>query len=297
MAKSWLGCVNLARSRDYGCCQQERLGEQRQSAIPCSGPGRGSRGAWALWFGGNLALPLFVIIPIPSVLCRPKRPIYDSRSEFFGVSSLISHLKTFLTGLWETGQPELTCSHRATAEEAEQVAADLIAFERTYRQVLPAEMPSFCPVSGQWATLMLYRACQCIVCRDIDADSARAMLCAAPTPDVNTPAAHYSVDVLFRFLPDLVQRCGQTAEQDAVYDVLMAWCQQWPLSSVGVPDIQSVALEPIVMHRPLMTLYLNRVVAKRDARRAEHPEVQSLLREVAGEHAHLVPQWLLAPSS
>ena len=55
-------------------------------------------------------------------------------------------------------------------------------------------------------------------------------------------SAHYAVDLVFRFLPDLLGFANSANREDPVCGAIRRWAIEWPLSSVGM-DLQGGLLE------------------------------------------------------
>ena len=74
---------------------------------------------------------------------------------------------------------------------------------------------------------------------------------------------------------------------------MYGWAADWPLSSVGVPldrPVDAAAVESIVLDRALLTLYVDRIVARKDLSRLSHPSVVEAIRGAIGIHADLGPR-------
>ena len=204
----------------------------------------------------------------------------------------MSNLAAFLAKIWETGRAEVACDQRVGEGELASIADLLTQFEREYRMTLPAAAPSWDLAAAQWSALMLYRSCQCVVCRDIDAEEAVGLLNQPRAPSSASLDSHYSVDLLFRFLPDVVSRAGFLGEEDPILNVLYQWCRVWPLSSVGVSNVGEVDITAISASPCLMSMYVNRIIEKNDRARASQRLVQAKLRESAGEYVDLISEWV-----
>src|SRR5215470_16089997 len=137
----------------------------------------------------------------------------------------------FLSALVESGNVVVTQDFREGVEpEAEKILKE---FDQLYRPHLPGNAPDFVPEAAVWGANMLHRGCQFLVCRDIDAEIVqKAMLEACPV--AYSPAVIYSVDLTFRFLPDLIGMTRNVSSGDPLLQSLLQLARDWPLSSVGV---------------------------------------------------------------
>ena len=121
----------------------------------------------------------------------------------------------------------------------------------------------------------------------------RSRISPGEPPTDNSPAVQYSVDVMMRFLPDLIRHASAVPREDPLMATLYGWAADWPLSSVGVPldrPVDAAAVESIVSDRALLTLYVDRIVARKDLSRLSHPSVVEAVRAAIGIHADLAPE-------
>ncbi len=200
-------------------------------------------------------------------------------------------LPQFLTSLFEDGRVRV--SNDALPSREELLAADhvLALFEAEYRRDLPLDTPAFLPNVGGWASGMLYRACAFTVFRDVHAERLREEL-SIPCPEPLSPPVHYTVDLTFRFLPDLVKFAKSASQADPLLDLLADWANQWPLSSVGIPgvEIPSSRLDGIVEHAGLLRLYTDRIIAREDHSRLADSRVHEAVQQALGLFPELAPQ-------
>ena len=86
-----------------------------------------------------------------------------------------------------------------------------------------------------WGAEMMYAACQCLAFREIDEAELTRRL-SRPFSGRPDASAHYSVDLTFRMLPDLYHRARSASRNDPLVARLQEWAEDWPLSSVGMPE-------------------------------------------------------------
>lgn len=192
----------------------------------------------------------------------------------------------FLAALFEDGRvsvPEL-----APLDETELSAGDafLADFEHVYRSEMPLGIPEFVASAGRWAATRFYQACQCAVFRDIDAEVVGTLL-SDPPPAPRSAEVHYSVDLTFRFLPDLATFVGTAAAKDPLLDVLKRWAAEWPLSSVGMRDIHGIETGVIVRSSALTRVYVDRVISRGDTSRLSDVAVRDAVNASLGLYPEL----------
>jgi len=173
------------------------------------------------------------------------------------------------------------------AELAETLTR-LRRYEELYRPELRGNPPGLLDDGLYWGALMTYRACSFLAHRDVDSKTIVDSL-QKTVPPVASPAVCYSVDFTCRFLPDLIRLAKAVSVEDPLVGCLITLARQWPLSSVGVPDLGAVDISAFVRDDCLLALYVDRVIASGDASRLDHPLVLSRVRTAIGLHSELSP--------
>ncbi len=193
-------------------------------------------------------------------------------------------LTTFLQDLLTTGAVtlagQLTEFETADARAAEAL---LHAYYLEDRLDLPHAAPAFEAAAAQWAAQFLYRTIQLALVRELDeAAIARQLADYAGEP---TPAVVYSVDLSFRYLPDLLRLAKGLAPGDALVARLQATAQRWPLSFAGGEAPAAEAEAAVLAHPALRQAYLDRLIRGQHRRRAEQPHLRPLIQTALGAHA------------
>ncbi len=198
----------------------------------------------------------------------------------------------FVRNLWSEGRvrapsplerDEPDEDARAALEEA------LRDVDASDRLEFPGEAPPLSMPAAVWAVEMFRRACGCLVHRDLGGDDV-ARLLSEPCPATKSPAVCRSVDLTFRFLPDLVRLARAASPEDPLVARLMAWCREWPLSSVGVKDVGEVDVSAIVSDPGLRSAYVDRIIERKDATRLADESVRAGVREALGAHPELADE-------
>src|SRR5262249_13871359 len=99
---------------------------------------------------------------------------------------------------------------------------------------------------------------------------------------------HYSVDLVFQYLPDLFQLAHGAAQDDPLLEILKHWSAQWPLSSVGIADIADPQIAPLLCPE-LLPFYACRIIQRQDRSRLVHARVREEVRKQLGIHRQLAP--------
>jgi hypothetical protein len=191
-------------------------------------------------------------------------------------------LSQFLESLFEEGRVLVSAPEPVPTPELSGAERTLVDLEAVYRQDLPGEAPQLSLPVACWAAVSMFHACQFVAFRD----AGEAMLTAAfgvPVPRAEAASQHYSVDLTFRFLPDLGRLARSDAENDPLLNYLGQWAAAWPLSSVGMRDVVPGSIRPIVRHPCLLGIYRDRILARNDQSRRSDPRVDEAVRQALGE--------------
>lgn len=212
----------------------------------------------------------------------------------------------FLSDLLLTGQVKIDSHSAPTPDEKSQASEWLADFERTWRLNQPGSPPPFSVVAATWAAESFFRAAQLLMFRDLPAEEVNRSLTNVPAPDDQLPENHYSVDLVFRFLPDLANFSQAIASDDPLTVQLRQWCCQWPLSSVGFKPWTDNVLELQASQNPqanvsqdtatqlnvdafignpcLRIMYVDRILQRQDRSRFDHPSVVDEIKRVVGAY-------------
>ncbi len=187
----------------------------------------------------------------------------------------------FLESLFDNGRVTVPDVARLTANEIDAGDKVLAGFERQYRLDMPGQAPHFCPNAARWAGIKFFQACQFAVFRDIGEDALDETL-GEPFGKAMSPSICYSVDIVFRYLPSIVKYVSSAACRDPLLEHLLQWSRDWPLSSVGIPEVGDVVIDPFAENPSLLQLYVDRIIAEEDVSRLADPRVREGVRSALG---------------
>ena len=176
-----------------------------------------------------------------------------------------------------------------TADDLEATKTVLKEFERSYRADLPGNPPSVSDKALIWGAVTTFHTSSFLAHRDASEEVIRLAL-SVPCPEVTSPSVCYSVDLTFRFLPDLVRLARAVSSNDPFVSILASLARQWPLSSVGIADVGAVDVRSIVDDDCLLQIYTDRIIAAKDHSRLDEPRVRDKIRASIGLHSELAPQ-------
>ena len=197
-------------------------------------------------------------------------------------------LSSFLEDLFDTGR--VRAGGIAPLSDEKIAAADSLLrwAEQAVRLEAPGEPPPFSIAAGRWGAVMLYRAAQALVYRDIAGEELSTLL-GVRCPEPANPATHYSVDLTLRYLPDLLGLARRISQRDALVERLRELGADWPLSSIGIEGIAVRHVGPILDHPCLLRLYADRIIQKRDLSRLNDQRVRDAARQAIGAFPELAP--------
>lgn len=195
-------------------------------------------------------------------------------------------LADFVEALVASGEVQVSVG-AALPDDAE-VLPILGSLDAQVREELAFSAPPLDPLAGAWAVRQLYHACRFLVCRDIPAAEVTRQLglkCARP----RGPSTDYSVDLLFHFLPQILEVSERHASDDALTVALRVWAREWPLSSVGARVAGPFAIDSFATSAALLQLYVDRITRAVAAERLDDSRVATLLRSNLGAYPNLAP--------
>lgn len=199
-------------------------------------------------------------------------------------------LAEFLAELFRSSRVHVSALEAFTSDERQNAVQVLTEFEATFRAHLPQTPPPLCKATALWAAERFYRACQCLIFRDLSAEAIAAELTAA-IPAIATPTSTaYSVDLTWRFVPDLLKLAGGLSSDDPLISQLRQWAIEWPLSSVGVPQLGEVNVASFMDDPCLRAMYVDRIIVHRDVSRLKDDRVRDAVREALGAFPELAPE-------
>lgn len=198
-------------------------------------------------------------------------------------------LAKFLTELFAEGRVAVPEPGELGNGELAAAAVVLEQQDQLARVDLPDDVPAFDPAAALQAAGQFYRGCQLAMFRNFGEEEV-AKLSQNPIEPGHQPSVHYAVDLTFRFLPDLARIVRAAAPDDPLAKLLVSWGQRWPLSSIGMEGLgDEFELGPILACPALVTMYVDRMVARGDVGRAKSEPVRQALRHALGLYTNLAP--------
>lgn len=198
-------------------------------------------------------------------------------------------LSKFLKQLQENGRVQIALAPDRSKPALQEFQNELIELDALARLDLAHEPPDFSLASAAWAAIVLYQGCQFLIHRDVGVDVVIDAL-SQPCPEASCPSVCYSVDLTFRYLPDLIALAKGIAEDDPLVGGLQLLAQKWPLSSVGAKNLKIGDITAFIRHSSLRRLYADRILEKRDLTRLSDPHAREAVHESLGAFPELAPE-------
>lgn len=191
-------------------------------------------------------------------------------------------LKQFVQDLVDLGQVRVSRVAEFAEGDRRATSQQLLQIDARVRDEFPAGAPEIGLPSALWAAALLYRGCQAFAYRDMSAELLEEAL-SIPCPEQVDASVLYSVDLTWRYLPDLRAMARGFSPEDPLVKALDGLAARWPFSSVGLPVPIETDVEPILDHPCLRRVYVDRILARQDHLRAKHPRVRDAIREAVGD--------------
>ncbi|QDT32154.1 hypothetical protein [Thalassoglobus polymorphus] len=186
--------------------------------------------------------------------------------------------------LFEDGRLVLQTDQRPTLGEICKGVDVVVEFEPVFRQTLALTPPDIAQDAVSWSVEQFYLIAQRVAYQHLDQNRIEFHFDAPPAD------ALYSVDLLFRFLPDLLRLSQSTDVNASLTERLMNLATDWPLSSVGIALSAEPEVQAILDCRSLRILYVDRIIAAGDVDRLSHSEIRNDVRAAIGANPQLSPK-------
>ncbi len=158
---------------------------------------------------------------------------------------------------------------------------DLLRSEFELESLEYPTAPGFDAANALWAAKTIFYSAQLLLIRENTIKDLVQLF-----PEINgeiTLAAKLSADLSLRFLPEIYTQLNIADSKDPLLPVLERYLKQFHYSSIGSDIEPEVADWPSELADPVYRkLYLDRIVAKKDYKRAEIPYINQLLHAAFG---------------
>lgn len=169
--------------------------------------------------------------------------------------------------------------------EDEKLVTDFLEIEyETECLNFPYEAPPFDAGAALWAAKTTYSFCQLILYREHREAALPELL--PPYPLEITAAAMLSADLCLRFIPGALVNTKNLDHEDAVIPLMEAHLQRWHYSAIGY-NIADPVLDTVLGNSCLKQLYIDRIIEKKDKKKAAIAILQPIIKAAMGNYAAL----------
>ncbi len=141
----------------------------------------------------------------------------------------------------------------------------------------PFTSPEFHPKAALWAAETVYYAAQFILFRENDDTKMEEFF-----PEFQfevSPSSMLSVDLCFRFVPDMLRQLTLIDQEDSLISILEKYLKIWHFSGVNYSlDLKETDLDVIFSNPCLQQLYLNRIATYKNIHLAKMTKINHLLK-------------------
>jgi hypothetical protein len=214
---------------------------------------------------------------------------YDvwAKNAYFGVVQL----DQFIQDIFQQGKVVVDgIVSPFTEEDIQRSIQHLHEYYQRQQQELTGTIPDFHAGAAIWAAGFLYRSIQLVMLRDLGEDAVNGLL--TPYDGGVTPETILSVDLSFRYLPNLMGLAKGLAPEDVLVKRLQEAAIRWPFSSVGMKVEGEMDIDVIMNNACLRRVYIDRIIETRDKKRCNNVQVNEDIQEALGDYGQMLwPGW------
>ena len=194
-------------------------------------------------------------------------------------------LSLFISSLMERGVVEITPELQPVSPEDIASALELLkTFHGQDSREMPGKAPAFDPRAAEWATIYFYQAVKLTVNREASEEKISEYL--LPFPGVINPSSIYTADLILRHLGSLLSLAKGLAPADPLVNELKRTAANWPFSSAGMELDEVKNEDPVFSDASLRQEYIDRIILKKDKKRATKKIIQAYIHETTGEYTN-----------
>lgn len=193
------------------------------------------------------------------------------------------NLAKFITNLYESGHLTLDFEIEDNQEGAREAIRQVDQQQRLH---WPYQAPELNEDICLWAFETLQLFVYAYVDSNFNSDEIKQNIRKLERNDFNTED-HYSVDLAFSYLIDLYELIKIRNASDPLAEIIHSQAKAWPLSLVGIEDVE-IELDDKVFHHPaLQAVLCDRIYEYRRFRWAKIPLLQQRMSEISGQRKDL----------
>lgn len=192
-------------------------------------------------------------------------------------------LTNFFTNLLNKGSA--TIENTLINFDADDIFKLKIVLENYYHEdklEMPYKAPEFNIDACLWSAKYLYCATHLVILRELDNTKIEEFL-----QDFNgkiTADVIYSVDLCFRYLPQVFNFAKNLSPEDFLVKKLTKTAYDWGFSSFGIELEPPFDSKEILKNKSLTYAYIDRILENKDKKRIDTNEISNLLKEATGNY-------------
>lgn len=180
-------------------------------------------------------------------------------------------ISVFLKDLWEEGKVLVKQEFIQEFSEEEKDKT-LLLLRKYYEQDALNQafvVPQFSQESAWWSLQYFFYVVQFTCIRSFTEEQVLAIL--KDFEGEETVETIYSVDLIFRQLPNILNLAKGLAPDDVLVKCIHQQIEKWCLSSVGI-SLENYTHESLILeNKALKILYIDRIIEKKDKKRLDNP--------------------------
>ena len=196
-------------------------------------------------------------------------------------------LNKFLLELSEAGEVTVDRKLEISAEELDACIPILKSLEKSARLNAPSGLPKFNEKTASTALKIFYNICQMMVNRDFSENLINNTFNQLEElPDPASLETVWSVDVVFRYLPDIFRMSTKLSKGDPLCDKIVDLAKRFPFSTPGI-KIDDCVDAYLVENDALKIIYMNRIIESEAVDRLVNADTKLAIEEKLGNQQQL----------
>lgn len=193
-------------------------------------------------------------------------------------------INLFLEDLWQEGK--VLVKHEFVQEFSEgEKEKTLVLLRKYYEQDSLNQafvVPDFSEAAAWWSVQYFFYVVQFTCIRSFTEEQVLEIL--KDFEGEETVDTIYSVDLIFRQLPNILNLAKGLAPDDVLVKCIHQQIEKWCLSSVGIP-LEKYTHESLILENKALTiLYIDRIIERKDKKRLDNPLINEQVLIALGDY-------------
>jgi MoxR-vWA-beta-propeller ternary system domain bpX4 len=172
------------------------------------------------------------------------------------------------------------------SEDDEELVKSFLLIEYDgEKENYPYTAPAYDANAALWAAKIVYTTSQLMLYREHKIEELKALL-----PEYEgelNASAILSSDLCLRFLPQILNETKYIDPDDELISLVEKYLKDWHYSSIGYPiNADKLAFDVIASNKCLQQMYVDRIITRKDAKRATFSFTHEKIKETMGDYAY-----------